>query len=326
MATSSSALSTLRPDLAGTLMEYDLAMEDNGFIATRVAPVVDVGTTAGTFGRVPIEQLLRRADTNRAPGGGYNRGDFKLEPDTYATQEHGWEEVLDDKKRKMYANFFKAEVIHTRRAFDAVLREMEIRVASLVFNATTWTGADLTTAVTNEWDDAAAATPVTDVELAVRKVWAKSGVWPNSLVINRHVFRNLRMCQQVKDLIAASGAGSGITPDKINAQMLATVFNLQQVIVAGAAKNTANEEQTAAIANVWSDEYAMVCHIDNSDDFERPSLARTFHWSEDGSQIGGTVETYRDESVRADVYRVRNDTHEKVIYKELGHLLSNITT
>ena len=42
--------------------------------------------------------------------------------------------------------------------------------------------------------------------------------------------------------------------------------------------------------------------------------------------IGGTVETYRDETIRGDVVRVRHDTDERIIYTELGHLLTSIAS
>jgi hypothetical protein len=51
-----------------------------------------------------------------------------------------------------------------------------------------------------------------------------------------------------------------------------------------------------------------------------------FHWSEDGSSPGGTVESYRDEIVRGNIIRVRHDVDEVVLYAQAGHLLSNITT
>ena len=70
----------------------------------------------------------------------------------------------------------------------------------------------------------------------------------------------------------------------------------------------------------------MVCRIATDSDIKSPCIGRTLHWAEDGSEIGGTVETYRDESVRGDVVRVRHQTDEKMLYTQAGHLLSNITT
>jgi len=327
MPSPSSSLATLRPDLA-SFLEFDLESERAGFIASQVLPVVDVASQAGNFGKIPLEQLLQQRDTLRAPGSGYSRGKFTFLPATYVALENGTEEVVDDREAKMYAEYFDAEQVSTMRAFSFVLRNAEQRVADLLFNATTWAGAALTTAVGNEWDKnhVGDATPIADVEAAVQKVYDGSGLWPNALIINRKVFRALRNIDEIVERINSEGAGNASKPSDITAAMLAQVFDLDFVIVAGSSKNTANEGQAATPGQIWSDEYAMVAKIATSNDMREPCLGRTFHWAEDGSSIGGTVESYREEAVRGEVIRVRHDTAELVLYKEAAHLLSNITT
>jgi len=327
MPSPTSSLATLRPDLA-SFLEFDLESERAGYIASQVLPVVDVASQAGNFGKIPLEQLLQQRDTLRAPGSGYSRGKFTFLPATYVALENGTEEVVDDREAKMYAEYFDAEQVSTMRAFGFVLRNAEQRVADLLFNASTWTGAALATEVSNEWDSnhTATATPVDDIEAAVNKVYDGSGLWPNALIINRKVFRNLRNLDQIIERINSEGAGNASKPSDITAAMLAQVFDLRYVIVAGSSKNTASEGQSATPGQIWSSEYAMVAKIAESNDMKEPCLGRTFHWAEDGSSIGGTVESYREEAVRGEVIRVRHDTAEVVLYKEAAHLLSNVTT
>lgn len=325
MATPTSSLSTLRPDLAA-FFEFDLEMQKRGYISTRVAPVVEVNLQADSPGKVPLESLLFQGDTKRTDRGNYNRGSYKFETFSYATQENGWEEVVDEREMKRYRYLIDAEAVAAARAMDVVLRNQEQRVADLIFNTSTWTGASLTTAITNEWDDAINAVPITDVEAAVKKVYEGSGLWANALVINRQVFRNLRNCNQVIDRIESSGAGNAAKASDITEQMLARVFDLDYVIVAGSSKNGAKEGQTASPSQIWSGEYAMVCRVATTSDMREPCVARTFHWSDDGSSIGGTLEEYDEPQSRGKVIRVRHDTDEVVMYAQAGHLLSNITT
>jgi hypothetical protein len=325
MPSPTSSLATLRPDLA-TFLEFDLESERSGYIATQVFPVIDVISQAGTFGKIPLEQLLQQRTTLRAPGSGYARGNWTFERAVYQADEHGAEEPVDDREAQMYAEYFQAEQISTMRAFSSVLRNAEQRVADAVFNPTTWNGSALTTGVSNEWDDAPACTPITDVEAAVRKIYDGSGLWANALVINKKVFRNLRNSAQIIDRINSEGAGNASKASDVTADMLARVFDLDFVIVAGTSRNSAREGQAASPVQIWSDEYAMVCKVATSADMREPCIGRTFHWSADGSSIGGTVESYREESVRSDIIRVRHDVDEVVLYPEAGHLLSNITT
>lgn len=322
MPSPTTALTTLRPDLA-SFFEYSLEAAKAGMVATQVFPVVEVASQAGVFGKLPVEELLQQRDTKRAPGAGYSRGTWQFETASYACVEHGAEEPVDDREAQMYAEYFDAETVSAARAFHAVIANAEQRVADAVFNATTFTS--FTTGVSTEWSTAASATPITDVEAAVQSVYDQSGLWANALIINQKVFRNLRNCDQVIDRINSAGAGNPSKAADVTVDMLKLVFDLDHIIVAGMTKNNAKEGQAFSPTQIWDDEYAMVCRVSDSSDMRDPCLGRTFHWSEDGSSIGGTFESYRDEAVRSDIIRVRHDVDEVMLYTAAGHLLSNIT-
>lgn len=317
------ALNGFRPDL-GTMFEFDAIMNRQGFIGNMVAPVFESAEQSGTYGLIPVKQLLQEPETGRNSRGDYNRMNFTFEDTTFVTKENGIEIPIDDRQAKIYRDFFDFEVVCMGAALDVVLRKAEKRIADLVFNATTF--AAQKTTVTNEWDDYTNATPIADVDAACKAVWNRTGLWPNALIINRHVFRNLRQCDEITAVIASSGAGSSIEPGKITAAQLASVFDLPKIIVAGSARDSANEGQAVTIANVWSGEYAMVARVAETNNIEEPCLARTIHWGEDGSSIGGTMETYYADASRGNIGRVRHETQEKIQYTELGQLLDNITT
>jgi hypothetical protein len=306
-------------------MEFDLEMDAMGYIGSKVLPVIDVPKATGSFGVLPVEEMLKIRNTKRAPGAGYSRGEFKFETSTYTTEEHGAEEPVDDREASLYSEYFVAEQVAAMRARQAVLGNYEARVAAAVFNTSTWTGASLFTNVSTEWSNASSGVPVTDVLTAGNKVYENSGFYPNALVINRRVFRNLKNNAQVLDRIASAGAGSSIKAADVSVEMLAQVFDLEYVIVAGASKNSANEGQAATPASFWDNEYAMICRVATGPDIRQPCIGRTFHWAEDGSSVGGTTEEYRDEGVRSKIIRVRHDVDEVIIYANAGHLLGNIT-
>lgn len=321
MPSPSSSLATQRPDLAASIDAFDLMMDAEGFVGQRVMPVVDVQSSAGSFGKIPLDQLLQNRETRRSPGAGYNRGQFKFTPATYSTEEHGVEEPVDDREAQMYRNYFDAEVISTMRAQRAIVENQEKRVAALVFNASTYTP----TSITNEWDDYANATPITDVESKVQAIYAASGLWPNAMVINRKVFRNLRNCAQVIDRLKYQGFVD-VRAENISAQALAALFDIPNVLVAGGTKNAANEGAATSISQIWSDEYCWLGRIATTQDVREPCVGRIFHWSADGSEARGLVETYREEQTRSNIVRVRHDVDEVEILTACGGLLSNITT
>ena len=227
----SSAL--LRPDLAVSMMEYDVAADEAGYVAQKVLAVFESNLAAATFGRIPVEALLSSPEVGRSPRGGYNRGDWTFEDDTFATHEYGWEEPVDATEAKIYGRYFDVELVASERCRGIVLRAAEIRAAAALFNAVTFTAHP----VSNEWDDSENATPIDDVAASVVRVWEACGLWPNALIVNRLVFRNLRNSKQILDRIPAYAAGPGYSTvaKEITAAQLANVFDLEKVIVAGSA-------------------------------------------------------------------------------------------
>lgn len=327
MPSPSSALQ--RPDLGVSMEEFDVLAAREGYIADQVAPVVDVALVTANIGKIPLKALLAARETRRAPGGGYSRAEYKFEDFSYACEEHGTEEVIDDRNARIYARYFDAEQVALKRAQGIVLRNREQRMAALVFNATTF-AAQLTTP-TNEWDDLANATPIEDVNTAREAVFTRTGLVANALILNGKVFQNLTLCDQVLD--HAMRLGIVQSKDQIGNLTAAVLARLlfpevpdARIIVAGGVKNSANPNATASPTRIWSGEYGMVARIANSKDPQEPCLARSFHFSGDGSAIDGAVESYRDESVRGDVIRVRHDTDELIMYTGAGQLLDNLTT
>jgi len=315
------ALNGFRPDL-GTMFQLDLEMNRLGFIANRVAPSIDVMDQKGTMGVVAIKELLKEPRTGRDSRGNYNRTGYNFYDTTYETEENGIELPIDRRRAKIYRDWFDFEEMSTRVALDTVLRAYKYRVANAIYNTTTFTSN--TTAITNEWNDWTNGVPITDVIVAGQTIWEDTGLYPNALIINKRQFKNLRMNAQVIDKLESGGAGQTVKPGSITEQMLADCFDLDQIIVADSARDSANEGQSVSIAPMWSDEYAMLARIATTSNIEEPCLARTVHWSEDGSKIGGTVETYYENASRGDVVRVRHETEEKIIYTALGHLFSNV--
>jgi len=323
MPAPSGALSTLRPDLGGSLEEFDLDMNAQKYVGYEVMPILETGDAAGTFGRIPVEELLKTADVRRNARGGYNRSNFNFTEDSFATKEYGIEVPLDHNQAKMYRNYFDAELATSRLSRHLLKQAAEIRVADAVFNATTFSS--YLTGVSVEWSTHATATPIANVHAARLRFYLRTGLWPNAIIFNQIVRNNLAQCDEITDRIASLGAGNRSQPNDITNQKLAELFELEKVIVAGGTKNTAKEGQTAAFAPIWSSEYAMLTRIATSSDISEPCLGRTMHWDADGSQPGGMVETYDSPEVRGTVYRNRHQVHEKILYTEMGELLGNIT-
>ena len=314
-------LNGYRPDL-GMLFQFDVEMDNKGFIANRMAPVFETAEQAGTIGIVPLKELRQTPQTGRDNRGNYNRVNFNFHDEVYATKENGLEMPIDHRRSRIYRSWFDFEKVCTSLTMNMVLRAYELRVAALIHNTTTF--ASQTTAITHEWNDHTNAVPLDDVMQAKLAVWNDTGIYPDCLQVNKRQFDNVRRCDQITEKIASSGAGTSIKPADVTKEILANCFDLKEIIVADSSTDTANEGQSVSIAQIWSDEYAMLFKKPVSDSIEEPCLARTIHWGEDGSTIGGQIETYYEDASRGDVVRVRHETQERLMHSTLGHLFSNV--
>jgi hypothetical protein len=304
--------------LAQSVESFDLAADRAGFVGLQVLTPIDVAKASGNFGVIPLEQLLNNPDTERAPGTGYQRVRFSFTPSTYTTLEHGLEVPVDNTESTMYDSYFKSEQISAELAIDGVLRSMEIRIATICQATGTFANA----AAAYGWSTHATATPLEDVETAVESIFAACGLWPNAIVIPRQTFRQLRLVAEIQNLIKYSGLQDP-SPEKITPNAIAALFDLERVLVAGGAQNTANEGQSGSIAGIWSKSSVFVFRGDWGDNPKRPCVGRTFHWDEAGSAIGGTMESYPEPQTNGEVIRCRNQTDELTIIAKAGNIITN---
>ena len=306
-----------RPDLQQAVDEY--VDEQDAFIGLKAAPTVDVQFQAADYPIIPIEALLSIPETKRAARGHYSRSDWEFEMDTYSCAENGWEEVVDDVEANLYSRYFDVEQICTRRAMGIVLRNQEKRIADMLFNTDNFTEAT----ITHEWDDATNAVPMTDVKLGHITIKEATGLRANTLIISWSTFLDLGINKQILDRIKYTNPN--VSKGELSTDMLALAFGVDQVLVGGGRYNTAKKGQDASLSNIWSNEYAMLCRVENGPDITQPCLARTFLWTAD-SPTNVVVETYREDQSRGDVIRVRHNTDEEFIIPACGYLMENITT
>lgn len=330
MASPTSAIR--RVELGATLSEFDLLADRKKFIGPRVFRPRFSSKDSGDFGVVPVEQLLR-ADGNitRAPRAGYARDDLTFGTAAFKTAEKGVEEVLDDRELALYRDLLDAEQVHSDRGIDRVCRNYELAVAAATYDTSVWTGEALTLTLTSEWDDAEGATPVADIEAGRRKIIDNCGMEPNALIVNRKQFHALKESADIRDRLVY-WAGQAQQPKTITPIIMAGLMGLDYVLVAGGIKNTAAEGQDAVFAPIWSDEYAMLARVAETDDPAEACIGRTFVWAEDGpaslgndEEIAVIVEEYRAEGVRGSVLRIRTDWGLKVMMPTCGVLIDNVT-
>lgn len=304
-----------RLDLGQASEEYSQKQED--FIADKVMPVFRTNVKAAKFSTVKAESILQDTPAARAPRGHYNRIHTKLADVSYSCEEYGFEHVVDDSERAQFQSDFDADLVATKIATLALLRQREKRVAALLFDAAAWTGGSLFLDTTTPWATVATSTPIDDVVFGAEKVWTNCGVWPNALVLNRTNLSYLLRSAQIR---AQFPGAPRVTLDMIH-EALASIFGLTKLIVGGAMRSTVDEGITLVKGPVWSNSNVMVAVVpEDGQNLVEPAVGRTALWVPDSPNIV-TAEQYRENQSRGDVIRVRHSTDEFVPDVNFGFLL-----
>ncbi|HEY1170238.1 MAG TPA: major capsid protein [Verrucomicrobiae bacterium] len=297
-----------------TAMAVKFMQESKNFTGLRLFPLFLTGEQSAGYYVMDEENLLNvPRNIQRAPRSAYSRGLMKISSDTYNCREFGHEEPVDDRERKKYARSFDADASAMRRAMNVLMVNHEVRVKAKA------TGASVPTSSPSTKWDSANSDPIADIETARASIHKNTGMEANTMVVSRDVFNILKEHDIVAEKIKYSERAI-ITPD-----LLAAVFGVEQFLVAGTIENTAQEGQAATPNYIWGDS-VVLAHVQDTPDLMAPNFGRTFGWVGEVGQEGVVVESYRQDVIRSDVHRARQDVDEKIIGAKAGYHLSNVLT
>ena len=293
-------------------------------VASQVFPVLNVAQQAGVFGRIPLSQMARHTQGGeRASGASYQRDTIQFENDSWATQEFGFEEKVDDRLARVYRTFLEAEQFATSRALNKILTRNEMRVAAM-FNSSDYTSASMVVTKGNGKWDTAGGTMLEDINSGCELVYFATGLKPNVLIISEIAVNRIRIKNsQLLDAIKSAGAGQAAKPSDITAALLAQATGMDRVIIAGASKNTAGPAAAASIAQIWGN-HAIVARVATTNDIQEPCVGRTFHWSDDDSRPLGVVESYEEPQTRSTIIRARHETQEKQLQLKCAAMILDV--
>lgn len=304
-----------RMDLGQAVLEFIIKRGD--LIGLQALPLFESQLKAAVFNAITRESLTKIPETKRAPSGNYNRLNFETVERNFSCVEHGLEGPLDDSEKRLYVNDFAAELVTVEQIIGLILLAQELRIATALFNTATFTGAArYTDHASNPWDNIGTSI-LGQVRAAKEKVRQSTGMMPNTIIFSETNLNRIKLNTEIKDAIKYT---TKLTDAELFAAFGALV-GIKKVLVGKAIRNTANKGKTFAGSDIWDDDYAMVAvTADNPRNLKEPSVGRTFLWVKD-SPANPVVESYREDAIRSDVFRVRHDIDEKIIDSYFGHLM-----
>ena len=315
----SNTAAVFRGDIAGVL-EQAKDWETN-LIGTRVMPVLNVPVRAGQYPSFKLKegQLLKSDVKQRAPYSAFARGTRAFNYESYNALEYGYEEAVDDTVTADISRFFDAEVIAAKLARRKLLLAHELRTASAIFNASTFTATNSGTAYTTA--NLATFDVGQDVQEAIDRLLANGESSQNlRVVIPYPVWTRIRASTKFQNRLR----GVGLSTDTIlnaSTEAAAQVFGVQEVLIGRASYDSAPEGVAFSSSNVWANTYIWVGSVtESSSGYFGGGAGFTLNWSEYGPAVG--VFTYRDETIKSNIVRAAHYVAEKVVNSNAGQLIT----
>ena len=301
---------------------YALVMQANAdfnklFIGDIVFPVKAERARRGIYMKAKLAnaELMNADAIPREQGAGYNRINRKYDTDTYDTQEYGLEAVIDDSYEEEVERFMDLEAAEAMLLERSLKISYEARVAALVMATTSWSATGISGVAAYTTAAVATTDPAADVD-AAKTALLKQGIIANAVIMSQNVFNRTRRATLMQNQIygvVPRVAGQRALPAEND---VAQALGVDNLYVGKAPKNGNQKGQTFSGSFIWSDAYIWVGYVQGGE-YQAGGCGRTIQWDRDTTGLF-TPETYRDDSRRSNILRVRQHTAEKVIDETAG--------
>lgn len=335
MPVSTPSAAVIRSDLGGFLENLNAA--SFGFIAQALFPSALTPMRTGRFRVMNAGEFLRYVETKRAPMGASARLPAARTYIDFDIDEFAAEGQIDDSDQQPFGSPEQGDQNTSLRIAGGILRTLEVDTSAAVFNETTFPASGATgLTVGTPWSTAASATPINDVMTGHQSITDRTGQKANTLVITRKAWRNLSVCASVLERIKY--AANPVTAEGyIKAPELARIFDVDEVLIAGSVKNTANMGLADSLSNIWSDTYAFLAYKGKGDPTMEPQIGRCMTWDQtpptpgadskfstnvDGESV--LVEEYAEPRSSSRILKVKMFKQPKIITNECGYLLKGV--
>lgn len=183
-------------------------------------------------------------------------------------------------------------------------------------------------ATLDQWDQAA-STPIDDMAAMITVMEKKTGFTPNVLAIGKPVWNKLKTNAQI--LARITGGATSVNPATITRQMVAGLFELDEIIVLSAVENLAGHGNGAGgVPNTINGDYifqknGLLMYRDATIDIETPTACRTITWQQyAGNQNGTRILKWRDETIHSDVIEIESAYTHKMVAPDLGIFINGL--
>jgi hypothetical protein len=289
-------------------------------VAGAIAPVVGVGKQSNAYAIFSRADALRIEDTKRSPGTEANRVTRTLSSDTYYAQNYALKYPVTIEDRENADPIHAQNIINdgVRYITDKLMLDWEDRVAGQV-NSTSNVGSSA--AVASEWDASASSDPLGDMNTALDNIQDLTGTRGNRIVMGLAAWRSLRRNDQILNRLFGTNNGGGYA----SRAQVASLLEVDQILIGAAYKNTGNEAQAESLSSIWGDN-VLCYYTPNAPSRDEPSFMYSFRWNPAGLPNMQAERHAFDSKTKTEEVEVGYYQDEKITGDEYSFLLTAVNS
>ena len=289
--------------------------QNNEFVAEKVFQPLPVDKQSNKY-YVYGKDNLRVDDDERRPGAQSNEITWNLSTVPYFADGHGLMSYIPDESRDNADAALDLDTDETVQLTEKIFLNREASlVAQLVAGMSP---TDLSAnAYAASWDKDT-VDPIKVIDAAKETVILGCGKKPNVALMSRPVFRGVRNNLLVKNRVG--GALNGVDSSLITKQQLATLLEVDELIVADAIKLTSAEGQTDVADYVWG-KSALLFYRPPSPGKRTVALGYQMTWNT--GRLGSLVYRGRSDKRHSDWIEVMRYYDEKIVSAGAGVMWTN---
>jgi|LakMenEpi03Aug12_release.lakeMendotaPanAssembly.Ray.scaffolds.fasta_scaffold186437_3 hypothetical protein len=301
----------------------------NNFVASKVFPNISVSKQADRYyvynrGDFNRDEMALRAPGTESAGGGYTLDNT---PSYFANRFSFHKDIPDEVRANADAALNVDREAVAFVTHKALIRREKL-FATNFFTTGKWS-TDITgvsgapsAGQVKQWNDAT-ADPIENIRAGKRSIMERTGFEANKLVVGRAVFDTLLDHPDIVDRIKY-GQTAG-APAMANADTLARLLGVDEVLVMNSIENTAAEGQTMSHSFIGG-KSALLVHSATSPGLMTPTAGYTFSWTGllGAGAEGNRIKSFRLEHLSSDRVEIDMCFDQKLVSADLGFFWTTI--
>lgn len=251
------------------------------FVATRVFPFIPVDKKSDLYLTYDLGDIARDDMHVRANGDETMGIDWNVSSGDFECENYGLHKDLTDRD---YANAdepLELEKYTTELLTQKALIKLEREFMTNFFTTSIWSddiegntsGSNTDGTDVIYWSDHTNAQLAHDVEYWQRVIKGNTGKTPNTLVVSPLIWGHIKEHAKIIEQVKYTQTG------KITPGLVASLCNLDNVLVMGGVYNSAAKGATDSLGFINTTDDALLCYVDPNPAKMKPTAGVTFGWN-----------------------------------------------